>query len=242
MRRGKEKIVHGTKLSTWLVLGTAFMVSLALGNGAAAQEEAGALSFEMTPSRDSGVSGTAALTDVSGGVEVTVSVEGLEGAREYVHHVHEGATCEEDKVDQGGPVEFPLNPVTADEDGTASVTSIVDDTTVDGLLDGSKERYINFHPAPPEGASVPPGIACTTLDATAGRPTLPASGGTNPTVLLSAGAILVACATTTALVLRRRWPPPARSTFCPAFAEERIPCNAPLRRRGARRPCSQCPG
>ena len=187
-----------------MALGSAFLVALSLANGAAAQGEAEALSFELTQSRDSGASGTATLKDTPGGVEVTVNVEGLKGGEEYVHHVHGDATCEEDKVDQGGPVEFPLNQVVADDDGTASVTSVVGDTTLDQLLDGGKERYINFHPAPPEGAGVPPGITCTTLDPAAGRPTLPASGGPRPLALLSTGAILVACATVGALVLRRR--------------------------------------
>lgn len=202
---GREKIVNRTKRSIGgLALGTAFLVSLALGNGAVAQEGAEALSFELTPSRDSGASGTATLKDTPGGVEVSVNVEGLKGGEGYVHHIHEGATCEEDKVDRGGPVEFPLNPVEANDDGTASVTSVVSDTTLDQLLDGSKERYVNFHPAPPEGASVPPGIACTTFDTAAGRAVLPESGGPRPVVLLSIGAILVAGATVGALVLRRR--------------------------------------
>jgi hypothetical protein len=161
---------------------------LALGNVAAAQETE-PTRFELTPSRDSGVSGSATLKDMGADVEVTVNVEGLpQGGGEYVHHIHEGATCEGDKVDQGGPVEFPLNKVVADDDGTASATSIVKDITLIQLLDGGKERYINFHPAPPEGAAVPPGITCTTL-----RP-LPESGGIGfPVGLLTglAGAILV---------------------------------------------------
>jgi hypothetical protein len=187
-----------------LVLGTAFLVSLALGNGAAAQETE-AKSFELTPSRASGVSGTATLKDVEGGVEVTVNVEGLKGGGEYVHHIHEGATCEEDKVDKGGPVEFPLEEAVANDDGTASATSLVKDIALAQLLDGGKERYINFHPAPPEGGSVPPGITCTTLDPTAGRSVLPTSGGVRPEAALFGTAILaVVCATIGAFVLRRR--------------------------------------
>ena len=180
------------------------MVSLALGNGAAAQET-GATSFELTPSRGSDASGTATLTETDGGVEVTVNVEGLEAGREYVHHIHEGATCEEDKVDKGGPVEFPLEEAVANDDGTASATSLVKDIALSQLLDGGKERYINFHPAPPEGGSVPPGITCTTLDPTAGRSILPTSGGVRPEAALFGTTILaVVCATIGAFVLRRR--------------------------------------
>ncbi len=187
-------------------MGTALLVSLALGNSAAAQEEPEARSFELTPSRDSGVSGTASLKDVEGGVEVTVNVVGLEGGGEYVHHIHEGATCEEDKVNEGGPVEFPLNEVVANDDGTATATSVVKDITVDELLGGDKERYINFHPAPPEeGQPVPPGITCTTLDPTAGIAdvsTLPESGG--PSLLLPAAGLLLATGLIGMSLVRRR--------------------------------------
>ncbi len=190
--------MHRAKRSIGLVLGTAFLMSLALGNGAAAQETE-AKSFELTPSRDSGVSGTATLKDVEGGAEVTVNVEGLEGGGEYVHHIHEGATCEEDKIDEGGPVEFPLEEVVANHEGTATATSVVKDITLAELLGGGKERYINFHPAPPqEGQPVPPGITCTTLDLTAGRSVLPESGG--PSLVLLAGALLIG----SGLILRSR--------------------------------------
>ncbi len=181
------------KRSIGLVFGTALLVSVALGNGVAAQEMQ-AQSFELTPSRGSGVSGSATLQDVEGGVEVTVNVAGLEGGAEYVHHIHEGATCEEDQVGEGGPVEFPLNAVVANDDGTASVTSVVNDITLDELLGGDKERYINFHPAPPEeGQPVPPGITCTTLAPAASIAdvsTLPESGG--PSLLLPAAGLLLA--------------------------------------------------
>ena len=176
-----------------LIVATALLVALSLGNGVAAQEESETKKFELTPSRGSGVSGTASLKDVEGGVEVTVNVVGLEGGAEYVHHIHEGATCEEDKVDEGGPVEFPLNEVGANPEGTATATTVVKDITMDELLSGGKDRYINFHPAPPqEGQPVPPGITCTTLDLdlTAAPPeTLPESGG--PALLLPAAGLLL---------------------------------------------------
>lgn len=173
-----------------LVVVTALLVALSLGNGVAAQEESETRNFELTPSRDSGVSGTATLKDVEGGVEVRVNVVGLEGREEYVHHIHEGATCEEDKVGEGGPVEFPLNEVVANDDGTATATSVVKDITLAELLGGGKERYINFHPAPTqEGQPVPPGITCTTLDLTAGISRLPESGG--PALLLPAAGLLL---------------------------------------------------
>ena len=176
-----------------LVVATALLVALALGNGVAAQEESETKNFELTPSRGSGVSGTASLKDVEGGVEVAVNVVGLEGGGAYVHHIHQGATCEEDKVDEGGPVEFPLNEVVANHEGTATAASVVRDITLAELLSGGKARYINFHPAPPqEGRPVPPGITCTTLDLdlTAAPPEiLPESGG--PALLLPTAGVLM---------------------------------------------------
>ena len=197
--------MYRTKRSVRLVLATAWLSSLALANGAVAQET-GAESFEITPSRGSDVSGTATLKDVEGGAEVAVNVEGLpEGGGEYVHHVHEGATCEEDKGGDGGPIEFPLNEIAAGGDGTGSATSVVEGLTLSQLLDGGKERFVNFHPKPPEGAGLSPGIACTTLAPTATSSPLPESGGIRPTAALSGAAILVAgAAAIGALVLRRR--------------------------------------
>ena len=185
---GREKIVYLAKRSiVGLVVVTALLVALSLGNGVAAQEESETRNFELTPSRDSGVSGTASLKDVEGGVEVTVNVAGLEGGEEYTYHIHEDASCEEDKVGEGGPVEFPLNEVVANYDGTATSTWVVRDITVDELFGGSKDRYINFHPAPPqEGQPVPPGITCATLDLT---DDLPESGG--PALLLPAAGVLL---------------------------------------------------
>ena len=202
---GGKEIVYRIKRSVGLVLATAWLSSAALANGAAAQET-GAESLEITPSRGSEVSGTATLKDVEGGVEVAVDVEGLpEGGGEYVHHVHEGATCEEDKVGDGGPIEFPLDEIAAGDDGTGSATSVVEGLTLSELLDGGKERFVNFHPKPPEGASLSSGIACTTLAPTAGSSDLPESGGVRPAVALSGAVTLVAGATAIgALVLRRR--------------------------------------
>ena len=51
-------------------------LGLALGGGALAQET-DSMSLQLTPSRDSGVSGTATLTDVEGGVSVELDMRGL---------------------------------------------------------------------------------------------------------------------------------------------------------------------
>jgi hypothetical protein len=48
------------------------LASLALGGSALAQETE-SVNLQLTPSRDSGVSGTATLTNVEGGVEVQLN-------------------------------------------------------------------------------------------------------------------------------------------------------------------------
>ena len=67
---------------------------------------------DLTPSRDSGVSGTATFQDTDDGVEVKLDIQGApEGGVEHLVHIHEGATCQDDRNDQGGAIEFPLNSV-----------------------------------------------------------------------------------------------------------------------------------
>jgi hypothetical protein len=76
-----------------------------------AQEE-GSEDLDLTPSRDSGVSGSANFEDTEGGVEVRLKIRGsLEGGAEHLAHIHEGATCEDERNDKGGPIEFPLESV-----------------------------------------------------------------------------------------------------------------------------------
>ena len=45
-------------------------------------------------------------------MKVTLNIKGaLEDGVEHLAHIHEDATCKDERNDQGGPVEFPLNPV-----------------------------------------------------------------------------------------------------------------------------------
>jgi len=67
---------------------------------------------DLSPSRNSGVSGTAAFEDTKDGVEARLNVEGLpEGGAEHFVHIHEGASCQDDRDGQGGEIEFPLNSI-----------------------------------------------------------------------------------------------------------------------------------
>ena len=99
--------------------------------------------LELTSSRDSGVSGTATLTEVGGQLQVQLNVQGLpEDGVEHIAHIHTDATCADDRADQGGPVEFPLEDVVAQGNAGSSSTTL--DTTLSDLSDGT-ERYVNVH-------------------------------------------------------------------------------------------------
>jgi hypothetical protein len=210
-----------TKRLIGVGLGIAFLAALAVGANAGAQGESQEL--QLTPSRDSGVSGTATFQDSQGGVEVRLNIQGApEGGVEHLAHIHEGATCADERNDKGGPIEFPLESIQTEDDGTGSSTTTIEGTTVAQLFDGSKERYVNVHDKV-EGAGVPPGIACADLTSmtgggsttgayttgeytTGGRQDatkLPKSGGVSPTVLLPAGVALVLGVVIGVFVLRR---------------------------------------
>ena len=187
-----RKTVFGTTLAATL------LVAALLGSAWA--QETSTQTLQLTPSRDSGVSGTATLTDTGAGVEVQLDVQGLPTAdgTEHIAHIHAGATCADDRAGAGGPVEFPLNSVSA-QGGAGSSTSTAD-TTFDELFSG-EPYYLNVH-AEMTGEGTPPGIACADVVAT----TVPATGGIVSPMkrLLLGGAALVVLATTGGVLARRR--------------------------------------
>ena len=187
-----RKTTFGAMLTTALLA--------AMVTGSAWAQDMSTQTLELTPSRDSGVSGTATLTDTGNGVEVQLDVEGLPSAdgTEHIAHIHEGATCADDRAGAGGPVEFPLNSV-FNEGGAGSSTSTAD-TTFDELFSG-EPYYVNVH-AEMTGEGTPPGISCADVVAS----TVPATGGfVSPlTMLVLGGAALVALATAGGVLVRRR--------------------------------------
>lgn len=189
-----------------VALGLALLASAVVAGNAFAQE---ANSVQLTPSRDSGVSGTATLTDVEGGVRVTLKMRGLPDAGvKHINHIHGGGTCADDRAGRTAPVTIPLNPIVARDDGTGSATTTIDDVTVGELFGEDKERFILLHARTEEGQGVPPGISCADLvprSGNGGFDTLPASGGTRPSVLLlGAGTALTFGAVAGLLAMRRR--------------------------------------
>ena len=198
--------MYRAKRFVGIILGAMLLASLILGASALAQGTEG-VELQLTPSRDSAVSGTAVLTEGEGGVEVSLSMSGLpEAGIKHINHIHAGGTFADDRAGRTAPVTIPLNTIVAKEDGTGSATTTIEDVTLDELFGGDKERFILLHAKTEKGQGVPPGIACADFptSGSGGFETLPASGGTPPLVLLAVGAALVSGTMAGLLVLRRR--------------------------------------
>jgi hypothetical protein len=170
-------------------------LALAWGGGAMAQETQ-SMVLQLTPSRDSGVSGTATLTDVGEGVEVELNMRGLpEAGVEHINHFHAGGSCTADREGNVAPATIPLKTIVAKEDGTGSGATTLEDVTLDSLFDPGKDRYIALHSEVEEGQGVPPVISCADVVEAAGggavSTDLPETGGFRPAMLLAAAAILV---------------------------------------------------
>jgi Cu/Zn superoxide dismutase len=198
--------VYKLKRLAGVVFGATLVVSLVLGGSAIAQGAQSA-QVQLTPSRDSGVSGTATLTDVEGGVEVELNMQGLpEAGIKHINHIHGGGTCADDRAGRTAPVTIPLKTVVANEDGTGSTTTTIKDVSVDELFGEDEERFILLHAKTEKGQGVPPGISCADLvprSGNGGFETLPMSGGTSPAVLLIFGAVLALGSMIGLLALRR---------------------------------------
>src|SRR5215203_5702672 len=192
-----------------MVFGATLLASLVLAGSALAKEEK-SVQLQLTPSRDSGVSGTATLTDVEGGVKVALDMQGLpEESVEHINHIHGGGTCGDDRAGRTAPVTIPLNTVVANADGTGSATTTLKDVTLDHLLGDDQHRFILLHAKAEKGEGVPPGISCADLPQessnNANFESLPSSGGMPPTALLVVPLVLlVATTSATLMVLHRK--------------------------------------
>lgn len=205
-----------------VVLATTLVVVLALGSSVTAQQPGGTEDLQFAEQNNSGVSGTATLRDVEGGVEVALYMQGLpEAGVEHINHFHGGGSCADYEAEENIPVTIPLTTVVADQDGTGSATTTLPDVTLDQLFDQSQERIIVFHAKQEEGVVVPPPIACADVNPTTGETTtmmeqtimtestqpLPKSGGLvslAPSVLVPAAALLLGFGVVAFSILRRR--------------------------------------
>src|SRR5919107_46267 len=171
---------------------------LTLSASAGAQEDQ-TVEVSLAESRNSGVSGTATLEDVKGGVEVTLEMRDLpEAGIKHINHIHAGGTCADDRAGRTAPVTIPLKTITAQKDGTGSATTTIEDISAAQLFGEDKERFILLHAETIEGEGVPPGIACADLAPLAD------TGGIWPATLFLAGAITVLGVAAGLLILQRR--------------------------------------
>jgi Cu/Zn superoxide dismutase len=203
----KGKIMYRPKRLAGVALGAALLASLALGGTALAQGT-NTVTLHLSPLNDSGVSGTAVLTNVEGGVQVELTMNGLpEAGVKHINHFHGGGTCADVQAGNMAPVTIPLKPIVANEDGTGSATSTIEDVTLDKLLAKDQKRFILVHAKTKEGQGVPPGISCVDLPQKSGSEgveTLAPTGGPQPVVLLAIPLLLILGGTTGLLALRRR--------------------------------------
>src|SRR5215213_4005910 len=167
---------------------------LILSASAEAQEDQTA-EVNLTQSRNSGVSGTATLKDVEGGVQVTLEMQNL--PEPGINHIHAGGTCADDRAGRTAPVTIPLETVTAQDDGTGSATTTIEDVSVAQLFGEDKERFILLHAEAKKGEGVPPGIACADLAP------LAETSGIRPATLFLAGAISVLSVAAGLFILQR---------------------------------------
>ena len=176
----------------------AVALALALSASVEAQEDQ-IMEVSLTQSRDSGVSGNATFQDVEGGVEVTLQMQNLpEAGIKHINHIHAGGTCADDRAGRTAPVTIPLETITAQDDGTGSATTTIEDVSAAQLFGEDKERFILLHAETKEGEGVPPGIACADLAP------LPDTGGIRPATLFLAGAISVFGVAGGLFILQRR--------------------------------------
>ena len=190
-----------------MVFGATLLASVVLGGSALAKEEK-SVKLHLTPSRDSGVSGTATLKEVEDGVKVELEMEGLpEKGVEHINHIHAGGTCADDRAGRTAPVTIPLKTVVAEADGTGSASTTVKDVTLEKLLGEDQHRFILLHDKVKKGQGVPPGISCADLPQRSTNTSfenLPTSGGLPPVVLLVILSALLVVATSAMFVVLRR--------------------------------------
>jgi Cu/Zn superoxide dismutase len=178
---------------------TMFGVLVLIPSASAETQEDQTMEVSLTQSRDSGVSGNATFQDVEGGVEITLEMQNLpEAGIKHINHIHAGGSCADDRAGRTAPVTIPLETITAQNDGTGSATTTIEDVSADQLFGEDKERFILLHAETIEGEGVPPGIACADLAP------LPDTGGIRLATPFLAGTISVLGVAAGLFILQRR--------------------------------------
>jgi Cu/Zn superoxide dismutase len=199
--------VFRLKRKVSIFLGATLFAVLVL-SGSAIARDGKSVQLHLTPSRDSGVSGEATLTNVEDGVKVELHMKGFSNAGvQHINHIHAGGTCADDRAGRTAPVTIPLNTVVSKADGTGSATTTIKDVTLDQLLGDDQHRFILLHAKVEKGQGVPPGISCADIPQESTNTTfkpLPSSGGLPPTALLAVPLVLLAATAGATLVVLRR--------------------------------------
>jgi hypothetical protein len=122
----------------------------------------------FSSSRGSGVSGTAVLADVPGGMRITLNLENLadQPGIEYTAHLHEGGTCADEREGNSPVVWYPLDLVVTEQDGNGSSTTAIPDITVAQLFSGAP-KYVDMH-AETARDEEPPSLSCADIYTTTG--------------------------------------------------------------------------
>lgn len=150
---------------------------LALGGCAGGQSTAGggttpagigSATLDLTPSGNSGVSGTATVTNVGRSVQVELNMRDLpdQPGAEHPAHIHAGGTCADDRAGNEAPIQYPLNSVITQEGGTGTSTTVIEGVNTGALFAGDS-KYVNVH-AQKTGATTPPGVSCADLPSRSG--------------------------------------------------------------------------
>ena len=162
-----------------LLLAAALLALLAVGTASAQQT----VTVPLTAQNNSGVSGTATLTDMGSQTQVVINVTGEPAGASEPAHIHVGA------CPNPGAVKYPLNNV---ENGTST-------TTVNAPLSviTAGNMAVNLHESK---ANISHYVSCGDIPVIAVATTMPKSGGA-PVGLVALAAAVIAGAGYT---LRRR--------------------------------------
>jgi hypothetical protein len=122
----------------------------------------------FSSSQGSGVSGTAVLADVPGGMRMTLTLANLadQPGIEHTAHLHEGGTCADEREGNSPVVWYPLEPVVTEQGGNGSTITAIPDVTVAQLFSGAP-KYVDVHPET-AGDEEPPSISCADIYTTTG--------------------------------------------------------------------------
>jgi hypothetical protein len=135
--------------------------------------------FELHPEGDSGVSGTAAIDDISEGVIVKLALRDLPKPNTlYLAHIHPGTCSQEEQEgeaheheygehheeeghvhEHGEEIEYPLSQVKSNSEGRGTSTTTLHDTSFEKFFSG-EPKHVNVHEA---GTGNPPVLACADL-------------------------------------------------------------------------------